>query len=121
MAAEGRSDKATSDMEVCMKERCHWIPQCGKNGIHWQSSMLAKCLWRPKSGRDHSEVVGDVFQPWQQQVTSAGADCYEHGMQAHVHRWGTRIANAGDYAEKQCFVAENLLNQILLLCSFHLL
>ena len=31
------------------------------------------------------------------------------------------LANSGDYVEKQCFVAENLLYQILLLSSFYLL
>ena len=45
--------------------------------------MLAECLWRPNSGSEHSEVVGDAFQQWQWQqwVTSIGADSYKHGMQ----------------------------------------
>jgi len=43
-----------------------------------------------------------------------------HGMQALVHHCWKCIANGGDYLEKQCFVAENLLYQTLLLCSFYL-
>jgi len=30
-------------------------------------------------------------------------------------------ANSGDCAEKQCFAAENLLNQIVLLCYLYVL
>jgi hypothetical protein len=30
----------------------------------------------------------------------AGADFYEYGMQALVHRWRKCIASGGDYAEK---------------------
>ena len=41
---------------------CHWLPSCGKNATHWHSSVLAECLWRPKSGGEHSKVVGGVFQ-----------------------------------------------------------
>jgi hypothetical protein len=59
-------------------------------------------------------VVRDVKQ-W---ATSAGADIYEGGMQALVHRWQKCIANGGDYVEKWCFVAKN---QIVLLCSSYLL
>jgi len=51
--------------------------------------VLAERFWRPNSECEHCEVVGSVFQQWQwlQWVTSAGADVYEHGMQALVHRW----------------------------------
>ena len=58
-------------------------------------------------------------------TTTAGpctdGDCYEHGMHALVHRWRKYVANGGDYVEKHCFVAENLLCQIELLCSLCLL
>ena len=46
---------------------CHWIPPCSKNGIHWHSSMLVECLWRPNSGCEHSEAVVGAFQQWWQQ------------------------------------------------------
>jgi len=36
----------------------------------------------------------------EQWATSAGADFYERGMQALVHRWRKCIANGGDYVEK---------------------
>ena len=101
----------------------YWVPPFGQNGTQWCSSMFAEHLWRPNSGCEHSEVVGGALQHWWQQqwATSTGADCYEHGVQVLVYCWQKCTANGGDYAEKQCFVAENLLNQILLLCSFHLL
>ena len=42
-------------------------------------------------------------------------------MQALFHGWQKCIANGGDYVEKQSFVAENLLYQRALLCSFYLM
>jgi hypothetical protein len=36
----------------------------------------------------------------EQWATSAGADFYEYGMQALLHRWRKCIANGGDYVEK---------------------
>ena len=42
-------------------------------------------------------------------------------MQALVHRWRKYITNGGDCVEKECFVAKNLLYQIVLLCSLYLL
>jgi len=62
-----------------------------------------------------------VVRAVEQWATSAGADYYECDMQAIVHRWRKCIANGGDYVEKQCFVAKNLLCQIVLLCSLYLL
>jgi hypothetical protein len=35
-----------------------------------------------------------------QWANSAGADFYERGMQALVHRWRECIVNGGDYVEK---------------------
>ena len=40
---------------------------------------------------------------------------YKHSMQAPVHQRGKCIANGGDYVEKQSFVAENLLQQTVVL------
>ena len=56
-------------------------------------------------------MVGSAFQqhPDWSGVTSTGADFYEHGMQALVHRWQKCIANGGDFVKKECFVTENLL------------
>jgi len=42
-------------------------------------------------------------------------------MQAFIYRWQNCTANGGDYADKECFAAENLLYQIALLCSLYLL
>jgi len=42
----------------------NWIPVCRENGTHWHSLIADECLWRPKSGCEHSEDVGGAF--WQQ-------------------------------------------------------
>ena len=65
--------------------------------------------------------MGSVFQQWWQWVTFTGADGYDHGMQALVHHWQKCIANGGTSVETLCFGAENLLYQIVLLCSLCLL
>ena len=44
-----------------------------------------------------NNVVIAAVKQW---TTSAGADFYERGMQALVHRWRKCIANGGDYIEK---------------------
>ena len=98
---------------------CHWIPPCGKDGTHWHLSIFAECLWSPNSGCEHSEAAGATFQQWQQQVTSTDADFYKCSMHALVQSWC--IANGADYVKKQCFVAKNVLYQIVLLCSLYLL
>ena len=101
----------------------NWIPPCRKNCIHWHSSTLAERLWRPNSRCEHSEAVSGAFQqcPQQQWVNSTGTDFYKHGMQTLVYCWWKCIANGGGYAEKQCFVSENLLYRIVLLCSLYVL
>jgi len=38
-------------------------------------------------------------------------------MQALVHHWQKCTANGGDCVEKQSFVTESLLYQVVLLCS----
>ena len=83
--------------------------------------MFAEHLWRPNSECEHSEAVGAAFQQWQQRqwVVFVGADCYERGKQDLVDWLQKCIASGGDYVEKQCFVAENLLYQIVVFCSFH--
>ena len=50
-------------------------------------------------------------------LTSTGADVLKRSVQALVHHWWKCITHGGDYVEKLCFVAENLLFQISLLCS----
>ena len=55
-----------------------------------------------------------------QWVTSVGVDFYEHGMQALVYCWQKCLANGGDYIEKLCFIAENLLHQVVFLCFLYL-
>ena len=82
--------------------------------------MLAEHLQRPTSGCEHSEAVGGVLQQWPW-LYCAGANVNEHSMQAPVHHYQKCIHTGGDYAEKHCFVAENFLHQIVLLCFLYLL
>jgi len=110
------------DTEVWMKHMYRWITPCGKKGTHWHSLILVKCCWRPKwmwaqwsSGWCISAVVPvTVSHP-------TGADCYKRDVRALVHHWWKCIANGGDYVEKEYFVAENLLYQIVLVCFLYLL
>jgi len=73
--------------------------------------MLAEHLWRPNNGCQHSEAASGAFKQWQQRpwITSTGTGFSEHGTKAVVHHQQKCRANHGDYAEKQCFVTENLL------------
>jgi len=48
----------------------------------------------------HFPSYDAVVRPVKQWATSAGADFYESGMQAPVHRWRKCIANGGDYVDK---------------------
>jgi len=48
----------------------------------------------------HFPSYDAVVRAVKQWTTSAGADFYERGMQALVHRWRKCIANGGDYVEK---------------------
>jgi len=84
-----------SDMEVCLRQSCHWKTLYGKNGTQWHSLMLAGHFWGPISGCEHSEVVGDAFQQWWQWVTS-GAEFYKCVMQALVYHWQKCRADDGD-------------------------
>jgi len=98
---------------------CHWIPPCGRNGMHWYSLMLAECwmlsgdqtvsVSTPKTGlyRQHFPSNDTIVAAVKQWVTSTGADLYTHSMRALVHCWQKCIANGGEYVEKECFVAEN--------------
>ena len=60
-----------------------------KTSSHWHSSTFSEDFWRLNSGCEDSAVVGGVFQHWWQWqwVTSVGADCYNHSMQALLHLW----------------------------------
>ena len=90
---------------------------------HPLTFMCAECLWRPNSGREHTQMVGGAFLMWWQWVHESPplvqADVYECIMQALAHHWWKCIANGGDYVEKSWFASENLLYQIVLLCSLH--
>ena len=45
-----------------LKQRCRIeFLHAEKNGTHWHSLTLAECLWRPKSGCEHSKRVGGAL------------------------------------------------------------
>lgn len=46
---------------------CHGFLPCRKKCTQWHSSLLTECVWEPKSGSEHSEVVGGAFQQWPKQ------------------------------------------------------
>ena len=82
-----------------------FFPPCGKKGTQWHTT-LAEYLWRPNSGCEHSDVVGDVSQQWLQW-------CERQAMlQMAMHRYDItkwrpfwysplcKPANGGDYVEK---------------------
>jgi hypothetical protein len=54
-------------------------------------------------------------------VASTGTDFYKHSIQALFHHWRKCIASGGDYMQRQCFVADNLLYPTALLCILYLL
>jgi len=58
--------KKASDVEVHVKQKCQWIPLCGKHCTHWYSLMTSECLRRPNSGCEHREAEGSAFLQWQQ-------------------------------------------------------
>ena len=47
--------------------------------------------------------------------------CLRVNIQAFVHCWQKCTFNSGDYVEKYCFVTNNFLYQLMVLCSFYLL
>ena len=95
---------------------CYRIPPCRKNCTHWYSLMLAECLWRPKSGCEHSEgCISAVVT-----VALGHLRCCRLLWVWHAGWWKC-IADSGDCAEKECFVTENLLYLTLFLCSLYLL
>ena len=100
---------------------CHCIPPHGITDTYWHSLILAECLWRPNSGREHcvSAVATATWKP--SCLSDRRADIYRCGMQALVHCWWECIANGSDYIEKQCFVAVDLLYGLVLLRSLNLL
>ena len=69
-------------------------------------SAVATAIWST------SHVLGSHFTSFTLQ------EFYKYGMQALVHHWWKCIANPGDYVEKECFLAKNLLNEIVLFCPF---
>ena len=75
-------------------------------------------LFRPmKDGLSRHFPNYTIILAVKQWTTSADANFYECGMQALDHCWWKWTANGGGYAEKQCFVAENLLYQTVLFLS----
>ena len=71
----------------------------------------------PNSGCEHGEAVGGAFEQWQQRVAAISADFCKHSMQAPVHHRQKCRASGSDCVEKESFVDENLLYQIVSLCS----
>jgi len=110
MAAEGRSDKTASDMEVHMEQKLNHCMQKKIASIDIHQHLL--------SVYEDQTVHVSTMKWW---VTSTSAICYKRNTQALVCSWEKWVANGGDYVEKLCLVAENLLYPTVLLCSLYLL
>ena len=88
-------------------EVCHWIPPYRNNETYWHSWMFMEtkqCMWC--GGEWSASVVATV---------TVGHLCW-CGIQALVHCWQKCRATCGDHA-----LAQNLLYQVELFCSFYLL
>jgi len=126
--------------EWCLTWKCVWSKGVELNSSTWNKLHCltlndwiqhAECWWRSNSACDSTVKVGHCGQHFpssnaiiaavKQWVTSTGEDFYECCMQVLVHHWWKCVVNGGACVEKQCFVAENLLYQIALLCSSYLL
>ena len=81
MAVEGHWQNGIWRESAYEEKVCYWAPPNRKNGT-WYSSTLAEHLWRPTTGCELSEAVGDAFQQWQQWqwVTSTRADIFARSM-----------------------------------------
>ena len=103
----------------------HWRLRCITE-FHYAEEMAPIIYQRLLNVcRDHAVDTSTVrrwvaFQQWWQWATSAGTEFYKYNVQTGLCCWTKCIAKGGDYIEKYCFVAENFLYQVVLLCSFYL-
>ena len=116
----------------CLIWKCLW-----SKGVEFNSSMLEKlhplaftdacwmfmtskqCTWMQWGGRWCVSAAGKAMQKTSY-VLNDHAGFEENGVHIIVHCWWKRIADSGDYTGKNCFVAENLLCQAVLVCSLYL-
>ena len=75
MAAEGQSGKVVSDMKVFMKKS---FVIAFLRAEKFTPTDIHQCLLN---------IYGDQTVDVSRVIISAGADFYEHGMQAPVHHW----------------------------------
>ena len=123
-----RADKMASEVEVWMEQRCatellHEEKNCTHQQI--QQEFLNVCGDQPVDASTVRwsvciSVVATVM--WK---ASHVPDSHEDSMWMACRLLSiageNALANYGDYIEKWCSVAENLLYQTVLLCSLHLL
>jgi len=110
-----------SDMEVCMKQRQVTeflyvekmapidINQCLLNVSRDQPVAVSMARHGWCISAVTAATVDHIL--WYRFLWAQHADCCSSLMKIR--------ANGGDYVEEQCFVAENLLYQIVLLCSLY--
>jgi len=107
-------------LEVCAKQRCEIeFLHVERYSTHWHSSMLAECLWRPNSGCEHSEgramrSCSDRLWPLTQVQILTSITC------RHLLFAGKNAQLMVVTVLKNSSVAENLLYQVVLLCSLYL-
>lgn len=124
---EGQRDKLMPDMEVPMRQRCLTeFLSTGKKKWHpLIYTNTSEYLQRPNRGCEHSETVGSAFQQCDSNMKYKSFWTAKHS--SHTMKWRVRWADQ-DTSQlvavtmlKKCFLAENLLYQIMLLRSLHLL
>jgi len=122
MATVRQSDKAASNMEVQMKQKCvieflhaetmapidiHWrwifMWMWAQWGSGWCISAVETVMWNTS----HVWMATYSYHTTKQRAPRSHNPC--------------KLADGGDYVEKQCFVAENFLCQMMFLCSLYLL
>jgi len=88
--------------------------------ICWTFMETYQWMWEQWGGTFCVATVVTVM--WKtNHILDGHADFYEHSMQSLVHLWQKWTANGDHDIIKYCFVAENLVSQIVLLCSLYFL
>ena len=127
MAAEGQSGRMVSDVEAFMKQRCvteflH-AEKMAPTDIHRHLWTFMDTKWWMWAQWGASRGI-QQWQQWHERqvmLQTAMHSCHTMKWRAYQLAHPHELANSSDYVEKQCFVAEDLLYQLVLLCSLHLL
>jgi hypothetical protein len=71
-----------------------------RNGMSICTIYYSVSFFVPRKNIFHFAIYDAVIAAVRKWLASSGADFYERGIQALVHRWQKCIMNGGDYVEK---------------------